>query len=138
MGDVLFFDSKLIHASGENISHSTRWSCHFRYNDLLDDGITDVKMMGVNGYQYIDDSLDCMICSEECSSSTCDSGPRILPWSQDYDDGLNCQDENEDLCEEGDDTSDVWDLWDASLRDFIILDRNGVEFARVNLTYNNP
>ena len=97
-----------------------------------------MKMMGVNGYQYIDDSVDCMICSEECSSSTCDSGPRILPWSQDYDDGLNCQDENEGLCEEGDDTSDVWDLWDTSLRDFIILDRNGNEFARLNLTYNNP
>ena len=108
------------------------------YNDLLNDGITDVKMMGINGYQYIEDSVDCMICSEECSSSTCDNGPRILPWSQDYDDGLNCQDENEDLCEEGDDTSDVWDLWDVSLRDFIILDRNGYEFARLNLTSNNP
>ena len=32
---------------------------------------------------------------------------------------------------------DVWDLWDITLRDFIILDRYGVEFARVNLTYNN-
>ena len=37
LGDILFFDSKLIHASGENKSHSTRWSCQFRYNDLLDD-----------------------------------------------------------------------------------------------------
>ena len=108
------------------------------YNDLLDDGITDVKMMGINGFQYIEDSVDCMICSEECTSSTCDSGPRILPWTQDYDDGLNCQEENEGLCEGEDDESDVWDLWDATLRDFIILDRNGNEFARLNLTYNNP
>ena len=95
-------------------------------------------MMGINGFQYIEDSVDCMICSEECTSSTCDSGPRILPWTQDYDDGLNCQEENDSLCTEGDETSDVWDLWDATLRDFIILDRNGNEFARLNLTYNNP
>ena len=39
---------------------------------------------------------------------------------------------------EVDENGDVWDLWDASLRDFIILDRYGNEFARVNLTYNNP
>ena len=95
-------------------------------------------MMGINGYQYIEDSVDCMICSDECSSSTCDNGPRILPWSQDYDDGLNCEGENNDLCTGHDDVSDVWDLWDVSLRDFIILDRNGNEFARLNLTYNNP
>ena len=108
------------------------------YNDLLNDGITDVKMMGINKFQYIEDSVDCMICSEECTSSTCDDGPRVLPWTQDYDDGLNCQEENEGLCEGEDDESDVWDLWDASLRDFVILDRNGNEFARLNLTYNNP
>ena len=51
---------------------------------------------------------------------------------------INCQDENEGLCEEGDEDGDVWDLWDIHLRDFIILDRQGNEFARVNLTYNNP
>ncbi len=95
-------------------------------------------MMGINGYQYIDDSIDCMMCTEECTSSTCDSGPRILPWTQDYDDGINCTGNNQDLCNANDDASDVWDLWDASLRDLIILDRNGNEFTRVNLTYNNP
>ena len=56
-------------------------------------------MMGINGYQYIEDSLDCMICSNECTSSSCNTGPRILPWTQDYDDGLNCQNENSELCE---------------------------------------
>ena len=101
-------------------------------------GITDVKIIGINGYQYIDDSISCMICTDECTSSTCDSGPRILPWVQDYDDGENCQEENQGLCEANDDISDVWDSWNALLRDFVILDRNGVEFARVNLTYNNP
>jgi len=95
-------------------------------------------MMGVNGYQYINDSIDCMICNDECTSSTCSSGPRILPWAQDYDDGVNCQNMNEGLCQANDDTGDLWDLWDISLRDFIILDRYGNEFARINLTYNNP
>ena len=107
-------------------------------DELIDMGITDVNIIGVNGYQYLDDNISCMICSVECTSSTCDSGSRILPWVQDYDDGLNCQGLNEGLCEEGDETSDVWDSWNALLRDFVILDRNGVEFARINLTYNNP
>ena len=93
--------------------------------------------MGVNGYQYIDDSVSCMICSDECTSNTCDSGPRALPWTQDYDDGLNCQGENSGLCEAHDGVSDVWEMWDITLRDLIILDRNGIEFSRVNLTYNN-
>ena len=62
--------------------------------------------MGINGYQYINDSIDCMICSNECTSSTCDNGPRILPWTQDYDDGINCQGENQGLCEADDDDSD--------------------------------
>ena len=95
-------------------------------------------MMGINGYQYINDSVDCMICSEECTSSTCDEGPRILPWTQDLDDGMNCLGENIDSCEEGDGDGDVWDSWNVALRDFVILDRNGIEFARVNLTYTNP
>ena len=97
-----------------------------------------MKMMGINGYQYINDSIDCMICSGECTSSTCDTGPRVLPWTQDYDDGINCLGPNEGLCYVHDENGDVWDLWDATLRDFIILDKHGVEFARINLTYNNP
>jgi hypothetical protein len=35
-GDVLFFSSLLVHQSGTNVSPSIRWSCHFRYNNLLD------------------------------------------------------------------------------------------------------
>jgi len=105
---------------------------------LLDNGINDVKMMGVNGYQYINDSLGCMICDDSCTSATCDSGPRELPWSQDNDTGQNCLNANQDLCIGNDDSGDIWDMWDITLRDFIIVDRNGVEFARINLTYNNP
>ena len=95
-------------------------------------------MVGVNGYQYINDSVSCMICEDECTSSTCDQGPRVLPWTQDYDDGLNCLEDNSNLCFPDDENGDVWDLWDVSLRDFVILDQYGIEFARIKLTYNNP
>jgi hypothetical protein len=33
-GDVLFFSSFVVHRSGNNVTDSIRWSCHFRYNDL--------------------------------------------------------------------------------------------------------
>ena len=33
-GDALFFSAFLLHRSGDNITDSIRWSCHFRYNDL--------------------------------------------------------------------------------------------------------
>jgi phytanoyl-CoA hydroxylase len=33
-GDVLFFSAFLVHRSGNNVTDSIRWSCHFRYNDL--------------------------------------------------------------------------------------------------------
>ena len=36
LGDIVFFDSKLIHGSGDNTSSLIRWSCQYRYNDLLD------------------------------------------------------------------------------------------------------
>ena len=94
--------------------------------------------MGVNGYQYINDSIDCMICNDECTSSTCSSGPRILPWAQDYDDGVNCTDDNSGLCEADDTLGDIWDMWDITLRDLVILDRDGRYVTRINLTYTNP
>ena len=33
---ALFFSSLLVHQSGTNMSSSIRWSCHFRYNNLLE------------------------------------------------------------------------------------------------------
>ena len=33
-GDALFFSSFLVHRSGNNVTPSIRWSCHFRYNNL--------------------------------------------------------------------------------------------------------
>jgi len=92
------------------------------YNELVNEGINDVKIMGINGYQYINDSYSCMICDDDCT--TC-SEPRILPWTQDI-----------DYNEDGD--GDVWTEWDAILRDLVIIGRDGQELARINLTYNNP
>jgi hypothetical protein len=53
------------------------------------------------------------------------SEPRILPWTQDIDD-------------DGNGDGDVWTEWDIALRDFVIVGRDGVELARINLTYYNP
>jgi phytanoyl-CoA hydroxylase len=35
-GDALFFSTLLVHRSGNNVTESIRWSCHFRYNNLLE------------------------------------------------------------------------------------------------------
>jgi hypothetical protein len=35
-GDALFFSAFLVHRSGNNIMDRIRWSCHFRYNDMLE------------------------------------------------------------------------------------------------------
>ena len=99
------------------------------YLELISEGINDVKFIGINGYQYIDDSMDCMICTENCTSSTCDEGPRILPWTQDFDtDGIQYTS----------DYGDIWDDWEVSLRDLVILDKNGLFVEKINLTYYNP
>ena len=108
------------------------------HDDLESEGYTDIHFIGMNGYQYINDSIGCMICDESCSSSTCDSGARTLPWTQDYDDGSNCTGSNNGLCEPEDDLGDVWDMWDITLRDLVILDRNGRYITRINLTATNP
>ena len=107
------------------------------YEELLSEGVDDVKFMGINGYDYIDDSYSCMICDEPDDCSNCDD-THTIPWAQDLDDGVNCQNENTGLCEALDEDGDVWDLWDISLRDFVILDREGKLVARINLTYTNP
>ena len=107
------------------------------YEDLLSEGINDVKFMGINGYQYINDSYSCMICDNPDDCSNC-SDLYTIPWAQDLDDGLNCLGSNDGLCLSGDEDGDVWDLWDISLRDFVVLDRNGNLVTKINLTYNNP
>ena len=33
-GDIILFNSFLVHKSGNNITDSIRWSCHMRYNDV--------------------------------------------------------------------------------------------------------
>ncbi len=40
-GDALFFSTLLVHRSGNNISRSIRWSCHFRYNNLYEPSFID-------------------------------------------------------------------------------------------------
>ncbi len=65
-------------------------------------------MMGINGYQYLDNDYEGMI------------EGRVLPWAQDYPE------------------IDAWGLWDVTLRDLLILDRNGVLITRINLTGFNP
>jgi phytanoyl-CoA hydroxylase len=49
-GDVLFFSAFLIHRSGNNVTDSIRWSCHFRYNDLEEP--TFVSRKYPNPYTY--------------------------------------------------------------------------------------
>jgi phytanoyl-CoA hydroxylase len=49
-GDALFFSSFLVHRSGNNVTDSIRWSCHFRYNDL--DEPTFISRKYPNPYSY--------------------------------------------------------------------------------------
>lgn len=64
--------------------------------------------MGINGYQYVGDDYSEMI------------EGRILPWTQDIP------------------QVDAWGLWDVTLRDLFILDRNGALITKINLTSFNP
>ena len=64
--------------------------------------------MGVNGFQYVNDSYEGMI------------EDRVLPWTQDIPE------------------VDAWGRWDVTLRDLFILDRNGVLITKINLTSFNP
>ena len=49
-GDALLFSSFLIHQSGDNVTESPRWSCHFRYNDLEDP--TFIQRKYAHAYLY--------------------------------------------------------------------------------------
>ena len=53
-GDALIFSSFLIHQSGENITDSPRWSCHFRYNDLDDETFKERKYAHAYIYKPVD------------------------------------------------------------------------------------
>lgn len=107
------------------------------HNELVEEGITDIHFMGMNGFQYINDSNGCMLCEQPELCSNCED-THHLPWTQDYDDGFNCTDANVGLCEVDDTLGDVWDMWDVTLRDLVILDRDGRYVTRINLTATNP
>ena len=176
------------------------------YLDLLEEGYDDIKFVGVNGYAYIDNSYNCMICDTPDLCNNCDD-TRILPWVQDvpfsFSDGLDeqeCADEgniwdvadqiihdelNEEECESAGyswqdgfqithdidnqvecesygytwfhadciefdaelcieelysclEPVDIWTNWNITLRDLVIVNRQGYEVSRLNLTYNNP
>ena len=83
------------------------------YLELLNEGIDDVKFMGINGFNYINDSFNCMICDDLENCSNCDD-INIIPWTQDLDDGQNCLDQNQELCEPNDENGDVWDIWNVT------------------------
>ena len=50
IGDLIIFSQFLIHRSGHNATDAIRWSCHFRYNDLLEP--TFIDRFYPHTYQY--------------------------------------------------------------------------------------
>ena len=120
------------------------------YLELQSEGYTEINFTGINGFQYLDNNYHCMICDTPDECSSCDE-ERILPWVQDIDDddgdgiwddhGVDGLPNTGDLGENDgipDETyGDVWESWEISLRDLIILDRSGNYMTRVNLTSFN-
>ena len=121
------------------------------YIELQNEGYTEINIIGINGFQYFDNDFHCMICDTLDECSNCDQ-ERILPWVQDLDD-----DDNNEIWDdygadgipntndigEGDGLpdatyGDAWETWDVSLRDLVVLDRNGNYITRINLTGFNP
>jgi len=37
IGDIVIFSTLLVHSSGDILNDTIRWSCHFRYTNMLDD-----------------------------------------------------------------------------------------------------
>ena len=121
------------------------------YNELQDEGYTEVNIIGINGFQYLDNDYHCMICDTPDECSSCDV-ERVLPWVQDLDDDDNDEiwddygaDGIPDTGDLGEDDGlpdesygDVWESWDISLRDLVVLDRVGNYITRLNLTSFNP
>ena len=58
------------------------------YNELQAEGYTEVNIMGINGFQYLDNDYHCMICDTPDECSSCDE-ERVLPWGQDLDASFN-------------------------------------------------
>ena len=56
--------------------------------ELQNEGYTEINMVGINGFHYIDNDYHCMICDTPDECSSCDE-ERILPWVQDIDDDDN-------------------------------------------------
>tara|TARA_Y100000590_G_scaffold463669_1_gene631020 strand:- start:298 stop:735 length:438 start_codon:yes stop_codon:yes gene_type:complete len=119
--------------------------------ELQEEGYTEINMVGINGFQYLNNDYHCMICDTPDDCSSCDE-ERILPWVQDIDDddgdgiwddfGADGLPNTGDLGENDgipDGTyGDVWESWDVTLRDLVVLDRSGNYMARINLTSFNP
>jgi hypothetical protein len=115
--------------------------------------------MGINKYQYSGSSNTCMLCENPESCSNCDEA-RTLPWTQDIPsevfpefDMENYEDLNGDGSSENEagtacqNAGHIWNGYEdecfdpytaeimaAALRDFIILNQDGKEVARVNLS----
>ena len=93
---------------GWNLCRARFGALNSLYEDLVSGGYSDIKIAGINGLDYIEGEISGMIQN------------RVLPWAQD----------NED--------SHVWDTWNITLRDFIVLDINGDFFYKINLTDVDP
>ena len=109
------------------------------YNELQAEGYTGVNIIGINGFQYLDNDYHCMICDTPDECSSCDA-ERVLPWVQDLDDDDNDEiwdDENGDGVPD-ENYGDVWESWEIALRDLIFVDRDGNYITRLNLTSFNP
>ena len=76
-----------------------------------------------------------MITYEDMNQVECESNG--YTWFHD-----ECIDLNGEVCIEDIygciEEVDVWGNWDITLRDLVIVDREGYEVARLNLTYANP
>ena len=121
------------------------------YNELQSEGYTEISIIGINGFQYLDNDYHCMICDTPDECSSCDV-ERVLPWVQDLDDDDNDEiwddygvdgipdtgDLGEGDGEPDESDGDVWESWDISLRDLVFLDRDGNYITRINLTGFNP
>lgn len=56
-GDIIIFNSLLVHKSGNNITNHIRWSCHMRYNDLEDTSFIERGYPHAYIYKPIDEYL---------------------------------------------------------------------------------